>query len=72
MRPTNELVRIAAVGGGLTLDASTRPTEDLIRIATSAALNGARVIFTNAAAMTSNDLIRIGVAGRGVVHFEDS
>ena len=70
VRSTDELVRIAAAGGGLILDAIARPTSDLVRIAAAARHNKARLLIRGMTARTTEDLIRIGAAGEGCVQFE--
>ena len=70
-RTTDELVRIASTGGGFRLDTSGRQTEDLIRIATAARTNNATVIFAGMGMRSTDDLIKIGNAGKGCVIFED-
>ncbi len=71
VRLTEDLVRIAAAGGGFRLDASTRTTDGLIRIAEAARSGGARVFLSGMATRILDDLIRIGAAGQGSVVFED-
>lgn len=68
-KPTNDLIRIAAAGGGMTLSAQ-KPTNDLIRIAASAANTGAQLTIVNASSKPTNDLIRIASAGKGCVAFD--
>lgn len=65
--PTDDLVRIAAAGGGFELNAGERPTVDLVRIATAARNKGARLKFSGIGAMSVSDLIRIAAAGDGCV-----
>ena len=67
---TNDLIRIAAAGGGFKIDGAARATNDLIRIAAASAGKG-KVVFTNMAASSTNDLIRIAAVGKGSVFFED-
>ena len=67
LRTTDDLVRIAAAGGGFTLKASLRKTEDLVRIAAAASTKGARVRFTGLSLRSTDDLVRIGAAGKGCV-----
>jgi hypothetical protein len=67
---TNDLIRIAAAGGGFTLDAGSRLTDDLIQIAAAASRNGARIIFYNLGARTTDDIVRIAAAGKGAVSFD--
>lgn len=69
-RLTDDLIRIAAAGGGFRLDASARLTDDLTRIAVAAKKGDAQVIFSGLSARLADDLIRIGVAGKGHVVFE--
>lgn len=68
-RQTNDLVRIAAAGGGFRVDAS-RGTSDLVRIAAAASAHGARVVVYGAENMPTDDLVRIAAAGKGAVVFE--
>lgn len=70
LRPTVDLIRIAAAGGGFTLTATLRPTDDLIRVAAAASNSGARVVFTGLKLRPTADLIRIAAAGKGSVAFE--
>jgi len=46
-RTTDELMQIAASGGGFTINGGTRSVDDLARIAGRAGSSGARVTFTN-------------------------
>lgn len=71
VRSTDDLIRIAAVGGGFRLDAAVRSTDDLIRIAAAARTGGARLFLSGMAVRMTDDLIRIGAAGKGCVVFED-
>jgi DNA replication protein len=66
---TNELIRIAAAGGGFTLNGQHRTPEDLMRIAAAASITGARLTLTNIGSWPANDLIRIAAAGKGAVTF---
>jgi len=68
---TDELVRIAAAGGGFRLDANLRPVDDLVRIASAARAGGATVIFFGLALRHVDDLVRISSSGRGFVLLED-
>ena len=70
LKSINDLVRIAAAGGGFVLDASLKSTDDLVRIAAAASNNGARVTFTGLKLKSTDDLVRIGAAGKGCVVLE--
>lgn len=67
--PVNDLVRIAAAGGGLDLRAGGIAVNDLVRIA-AAASNGRGQIIISPAGIAANDLVRIGAAGKGTVLFQ--
>ena len=69
-RLTDDLIRIAAAGGGFRLQAGSCLTEDLIRIAAAAGHSGARLYFAGMSSRLTDDLIRIGAAGKGSVVFE--
>ena len=70
-RLTNDLVRIAAAGGGFHLNGGARLTDDLVRIAAAARGGGARLLLSGMSARLTDDLVRIGAAGGGSVIFED-
>jgi hypothetical protein len=70
MRSTDELVRIAAAGGGFYLKASVRPTLDLVRIAAAAA-QGARIHFSGLGMRPTDEIVRIAAAGKGSIVFDD-
>ena len=68
-RSTADLIEIVTAGGGLDLEASLRPTPDLIQIAAAAARGGGRIILRNLDLRPTGDLIQIGSAGKGRVIF---
>ena len=70
MRTTDDLVRIAAAGGGFTLQAGLRATEDLVRIAAAASARGSRVTFRSLRMRSTADLVAIAAAGKGAVSFD--
>jgi hypothetical protein len=70
-RTIDDLVRIAAAGGGFKIDASIKRIDDLVRIAAAASTNKANLVFTGLNARTTDDLVRIGAAGKGCVFFEE-
>ncbi len=72
MRTTNDLMRIAAAGGGMELDLGAFPVDDILRIAAAASNKpGTRLVLYNIGALALNDLLRIAAAGSGAVVFRD-
>lgn len=69
-RTVNDLIRIAAAGGGLVLEGAHLSPNDLIRIAAAARTKDARILITGVATKSTDDLVRIGAAGNGCVQFE--
>lgn len=69
-RSTDDLVKIAAAGGGFTLGSTHRDTSDLIRIAAAASDKNSRVTFTGLTHRDTDDLVLIGSAGKGCVVLE--
>lgn len=69
-RPTDDLVRLAAAGGGFRLDAGMRSTDELVRIAAAAGNSGAQIVLAGMAPRPIDDLVRIGAAGKGLVRLE--
>ncbi len=70
MKSTEELIRIAAAGGGFILEGGRRPTDELTKIAAAAKRSGATVIFRNMAVRKTEDLAKIAAAGKGCIIFE--
>jgi hypothetical protein len=70
LKPTHELIQIAAAGGGFRLDAALRPTHELIQIAAAAKSGGAQVTFAGLKLRPTHELIQISAAGKGVVILE--
>ena len=70
-KSTDDLVRIALAGGGLTLDGSKKHTDDLVRIALATKTGGAKLTITGISAVRhTDDLVRIAIAAKGLVSFE--
>lgn len=69
-KTTDELVKIAAAGGGLVVETGRRTTDELIRIAAAAKHSGATIIFRNVAVRKTDALMKIASAGKGKVIFE--
>ena len=67
---TDDLVKIADAGGGLTLDADAKSKDELVQIATAAAGSDAGVTFRNVTALAVDDLVEIAKAGDGCITFE--
>jgi len=71
VRQIDEIVRIAAAGGGFRMGASLKQTDDLVRIAAAAANHGARIVLLGLQMRPTEDLVRIAAAGKGSVFFDD-
>ena len=71
IRHTEDLVRIVAAGGGFRINASTRPSGDLIRIAAAAEIGGGHVALIGMNTRHTDDLVNIAEAGKGHISFED-
>ena len=69
-RSTEQLVRIAAAGGGMRFSAVGRSTDDLVRIAAAASTGGARLFLSGMSGRPIDDVIKVAAAGRGAVVFE--
>lgn len=67
-RPTDELCQIARCGGSIVLYADTRPTQDLIQIA-SELRHGATLTLTGMAMRRIEDIYLIAEAAPGRVSF---
>lgn len=70
-RFTEDLVRIAAAGGGLKFDIGARFVEDLVQIAAATRTGGGQLVLENVGARFTEDLVRIAMAGGGHVQFSD-
>lgn len=70
-RTTNDLVRVAAAGGGMRINVSGRTVNDVVRIAAAAKSKKAILFLIGLDGLTTNDLVRIAAAGDGAVVFDD-
>ncbi len=68
-RNLEDLVRIAAAGGGFEMDATRHHTDNLVRIVAAAQQHKARIHIRNTAIVSTDNLVRIAAAGQGVVTF---
>jgi hypothetical protein len=69
-RSTEDLMKIAAFGGGFTINGGPRSTEDLMKIAARSATKGARITFTGMGSRTTEELIQIAALGQGCIVFD--
>ncbi len=69
-RRLDELIMIAAAGGGLTLDGGALHVANRVQIVAAASRDGARITITNAKTKSTDDLVKIAAAGKGCVIFE--
>lgn len=74
MKTIDQLVRIAAAGGGLRINASTKTVDQLVRIAAAAGNsmnpNKAQLVLFDLESKSTDQLVRIAAAGKGTVLFE--
>ncbi|WJS85333.1 hypothetical protein [Paracoccus sp. TOH] len=64
-----DLMQLAAFGGGFSLDAEIVNFEDLKRLAVSAAKGNARLEIRNASALAFDELKTIAAFGKGCIFF---
>jgi hypothetical protein len=69
-RSTSELKEIVRVGGGISLDASTKSTADLKELARQTKVAGATLTVRNAGIKSTSDLKDIARLAPGRVIFE--
>jgi hypothetical protein len=69
-RTADELDKIAAVGGGLVLDASARGVDDLMKLAVLSAGSGSTLFLKDCGGFETADLMKIAAAGAGHVVIE--
>lgn len=66
-RTTDDLVRIVTAGAGLILDADTKSTEELTKIARAATESEAMLIIRNVGNKTTDELVEIAGACEDIV-----
>lgn len=71
LKPTREIVQIAAAGGGFVLDGSLKLTSELVQIAAAGSTSGANLTFTKMGLKPTRELVQIAVAGKGCVTFSE-
>jgi hypothetical protein len=71
MMNADDLIRIASAGGGFKMNAGTKPTHDLIRIAAAASAAKVRIYLGAMSMRPVDDFISIGAASGGAVVFQD-
>ena len=67
---TDDLVRIASAGGGFSIDATKRTTDEIVRIVAAASNRGNRMTIKNVNMKRIDELIMIASAGNGCVVFD--
>jgi hypothetical protein len=66
-RTTEDLLKIALLGGGLVLDASTKDANDLLKIAAATSSGGGTLYLKNCGGIETTNLMFIASAGSGHV-----
>jgi len=72
LKPINELVQIAAAGGGFRIKVNVKSTTDLVQIAAAASKTGAHIIFIGLKTRPPDELVQIAAAGKGCVFFDEA
>ena len=65
MRSTDDIVRTIASKGSVIVSAEGRMASDLVRMSSTAAGRDVTLVIKNSASLTTDDLVHIGVAGKG-------
>lgn len=66
----DQIVRIVAAGGGLTIDASDKSVDQVVRIAAAASTQQASLVIRHTQNYSVEQLIRVAAAGKGCVVFD--
>lgn len=68
----DQIVRIAAAGGGMTIDTQGKTVDQVVRIAAAAAASNHQVtlVIKNTQTYTVDQLVRVAAAGKGCVFFD--
>ncbi|MBF5038534.1 hypothetical protein INP77_03400 [Methylophilus sp. 13] len=66
----DQIVRIAAAGGGMTIDAKGKTVDQVVRIAAAASKHQAKLVIKNTQTYTVDQLVRVAAAGNGSVFFD--
>jgi DNA replication protein len=66
----DQIVRIAAAGGGMTLNSNGKTVDQVVRIAAAASRKHAKLVIRNTQGYTVDQLVRIAAAGDGCVFFD--
>ncbi|ELP3326050.1 hypothetical protein R1W18_000803 [Vibrio alginolyticus] len=69
-RTIDQLVRISAAGGGMTISAQGKTVDQIVRIAAAGGERKPQLIITGADKFTTDQLVRISSAGNGRVFFD--
>lgn len=66
-----DIIRILNAGGGVRVDCQKRLSSDILRMATAAVSSDAILILENTNRLLVSDKVRISMAGKGHVIFND-
>lgn len=66
----DQIVRISAAGGGLTIDASDKSVDQVVRIAAAASTHKASLVIRHTQNYSVDQLVRVAAAGKGCVVFD--
>lgn len=66
----DQIVRIAAAGGGMNINAQGKTVDQVVRIAAAASSHQSKLVIRNTQAYTVDQLVRVAAAGKGCVFFD--